>query len=117
VYLLGVGLALVALAFATTEAALASRAPGVTRANARRVRPGMTPAEAAAILRGLGDFLALDHHGADAESVGDWDCVGSSGIVRLSFRDGRVERAEWIPWGCDSPATDLLARLGAWLGW
>ena len=44
VYLLGVGLALVALALAFTDWAL-SLQPGVTEANARRIREGVTLAE------------------------------------------------------------------------
>src|SRR4051794_40501829 len=40
VYQLGVGMALVALAFVVTDWALSLR-PGVTEANVKRVRPGM----------------------------------------------------------------------------
>ena len=49
VYLLGVGLALVALALAFTDWALSLR-PGVTEVNVRRVKPGMTLAEVEAVL-------------------------------------------------------------------
>jgi hypothetical protein len=48
VYLLGVGLALVALAFALTDALLWR--PGVTEANVRRIRPGMKRTEVEAVL-------------------------------------------------------------------
>jgi hypothetical protein len=41
VHLLGVGVALVALTFVVTEAALGLR-PGVTEANDRRIREGMS---------------------------------------------------------------------------
>src|SRR5260370_36465154 len=51
VYLLGVGLALVALALAFTDWAL-SLQPGVTEANAKRIRAGMTLAEVEALLGG-----------------------------------------------------------------
>jgi hypothetical protein len=44
VYLLGVGLAMVALALAFTDWALSLRR-GVTEANAKRIRPGMTLAD------------------------------------------------------------------------
>jgi hypothetical protein len=54
VYSLGIGIALVALAFLVTEAALGPR-PGVTEVNARRIRPGMTMAEVEAVLGGPGD--------------------------------------------------------------
>jgi hypothetical protein len=49
VYLLGVGLALVALALAVTDWALSLRY-GVTEANYRRIRPGMTLEQVEAIL-------------------------------------------------------------------
>ncbi len=48
VFLLGVALFLMALAFLATDALLWR--PGVTEANARRIRPGMTLAQAEAIL-------------------------------------------------------------------
>jgi hypothetical protein len=51
VYLLGVGLALVALALAFTDWALSLR-PGVTEANVRRIRAGMTIREVEALLGG-----------------------------------------------------------------
>src|SRR5262249_15159236 len=49
VYLLGVGLALVALAFTTTDVLLRQR-PGVNEANVLRIRPGMTLAEVGTLL-------------------------------------------------------------------
>jgi hypothetical protein len=58
VYLLGVGLALVGLAFAVTDWALSLR-PGVTEANVRRLREGMTLAEVEAILGGPGTEKVL----------------------------------------------------------
>jgi hypothetical protein len=51
VYLLGVGLALVALALALTDWAVGPR-PGVTEANLRRLKPGMTLAEVQAVFGG-----------------------------------------------------------------
>jgi hypothetical protein len=51
VYLLGVGLALVALALAFTDWALSLR-PGITEANVRRIRVGMTLGEVGALLGG-----------------------------------------------------------------
>jgi hypothetical protein len=50
VFLLGVALFLVALAFLATDASLWR--PGVTEANMRRIRPGMTVTQAEAILGG-----------------------------------------------------------------
>src|SRR5262249_10302590 len=49
VYLLGVGLALVALALAFTDWALSLR-PGVTEANVKRIRPGMTLTDVEALM-------------------------------------------------------------------
>src|SRR5262245_4174386 len=49
VYLLGVGVALVALAFAVTHQLL-TPPPGVTEANVTRLRPGMTLNQVEAIL-------------------------------------------------------------------
>jgi hypothetical protein len=49
VYLLGVGLALLALALAFTKWALSLR-PGVTEANARKIRKGMTAKQVEDIL-------------------------------------------------------------------
>ena len=51
IYLLGVGLALVALALAFTDWALSFQ-PGVTEANARRIRPGMTQEAVESLLGG-----------------------------------------------------------------
>ena len=50
VYLAGVGLVLVALAFVVTDATLIRPQPGATEANVRRVRPGMTIREVEAIV-------------------------------------------------------------------
>jgi hypothetical protein len=52
VFLLGIGIALVALALAFTDWALSLR-PGVTEANVKRIRPGMTLKEVESILGGL----------------------------------------------------------------
>jgi hypothetical protein len=53
VYLLGVGLVLVALALAFTDWALSLR-PGATEANLKRIQPGMTLEQAEAFLGGPG---------------------------------------------------------------
>jgi hypothetical protein len=51
VYLSGVGLLLVGLAFVVTDRLLAPPpTPGITEANVRRLRPGMTPDEIEAVL-------------------------------------------------------------------
>jgi hypothetical protein len=51
VYMLGVGIALAALAFAVTDALLTPPpTPGVTEANVRRIRQGMSLAKVEGIL-------------------------------------------------------------------
>jgi hypothetical protein len=57
VFLLGVGVLLVTVAFVVTTTALGPR-PGVTEANARRIKPGMTMAEVEAIM-GHPAYLSL----------------------------------------------------------
>ncbi len=49
IYLLGLGLALIGLAFAVTDWAMGP-CPGVTEASVRRIKPGMTLLEVEAIL-------------------------------------------------------------------
>ena len=58
VFLLGVGVAVVALAFAMTDWAIGTMSvPGVMEAKVRRIKPRMTFAEVEAILGGPGRFL------------------------------------------------------------
>src|SRR5262249_36879003 len=130
VYLLGAGLALVALSLAFTDWALTLR-PGVTKANVKRVRPGMTVEEVEAILgdysdshvgMGIGtlpapsreDFQAFLHTIAH-----DPDC-GLDGVQLFKFAeagnalivfemDGRVRQAKWLPTG--RPSLGPLSRL------
>jgi hypothetical protein len=112
VYLLGVGLALVALALAFTDWALSLK-PGLTEANARRVRPGMTLGEVEALLGGPADTAQrADKCGGDW--LREWRCPRGEVYV-LSGPDGRVMQAVFQPQptGPQSP----LARLRAWLGW
>jgi hypothetical protein len=68
VYLLGEGLALVALALALTDWALSLR-PGVTEANVKRIRKGMTLAEAEALLGGPAQRAGRDRCGGAWERV------------------------------------------------
>jgi hypothetical protein len=107
VYLLGLGLALVTLAFAVTDWALGLR-PGVTEANVKRVRVGMTLAEVEGILGEAGDPFDCANHllfrGQNRNRI----------LVQID-RHGRVRRAVWVP-SREEP-TSPLARLRAWLGW
>src|SRR5262245_28274950 len=94
VYLLGVGLSLVALAFVATDAALGPR-PGVTKANFERIRVGMTLEEVQAVLgpaspNGLGVCSMAAGH----EEVWFREDV----LVCLSFdATGRVRGKGWYP--------------------
>ena len=112
VYVLGVGLALVALGLAFTDWALSLR-PGVTEANVKRIRPGMTLGEVEALLGGPADTAQrADKCGGDW--LRQWRCPRGEGYVQ-SGPDGRVMHAGFQPKriGFQSP----LDRLRAWLGW
>jgi hypothetical protein len=104
VYLLGLGLALVALAFLLTEALLWR--PGVTRANVRRVREGMTFREVQAL---LGDRPISLNWPTPAEMFG-------SGSVRaLAFEPGpEVEpqpaEGRWL-WSSDEDGATAIVRF------
>jgi hypothetical protein len=109
VYLLGVGLALVALGLAVTDLAMGPR-PGVTEANFRRVRPGMT-------VRQVKALLGEDGRAVDGYKNGSavWRWRGPVGEVLILFAaDGRARtQAGFYPYQSDAP----IARLRAWLGW
>jgi hypothetical protein len=134
VYLLGVGLVLVALAFIVTDRALPTT-PGVTEANVKRVKVGMTYGEVEDLL-GFPDLIARMNGGLrisrsqveaqlrgssavrDANSgfvVWPWD--GEEGTAVVYFRpDARVHKVTWMR--ADPPqGQSIFARLRAWLGW
>jgi hypothetical protein len=79
VYLLGVAVAMVAVAFAATEAALEPRASGVTRANARRLQPEMSRAEVERILGGLVEESEVD--GAWSSRINAWQGTEGTAYV------------------------------------
>ena len=133
VYLLGLGLALVALALAFTDWTLSLR-PVVTEANVRRVLPGMTPERVEALLGGPGKFVGGG--GSVFERSHPGEPLGRGGMFEMS----RWERYQWAgPDGVASVRFALdsslkprsvsevtfrrtagpgpLARLRAWLGW
>jgi hypothetical protein len=122
VYLLGVGLALVALALAFTDWALGLR-PGVTEANVKRIQTGMTLAEVEFL---LGSWPTEESVVARELAV-SWvvNCYSTRlswfaprGEARVYFRaGGRVEAAEWVLRPDGASKGDLPHRLRAWLGW
>ena len=75
VYLLGVGLALVALALAFTDWALSFQ-PGVTEANVKRIKPGMTMREVEGILGGAGRARVTITEGGREISAFQWTGPG-----------------------------------------
>jgi hypothetical protein len=104
VYLLGVGLALVALAFVLTDALLWQA--GVTEANVNRIRPGMSLEQAEGILGKATDARVLTKR----LSVAIWKDDASYYVIAL-FMDRRVKwiRSSWY----DAPKTPaLLAPKG-----
>jgi hypothetical protein len=107
VYLLGVGVALVAGAFLLTDAML--RRPGVTEANVRRIRPGMRVADVEAILGGKARVGPAFHL---------WVSEDGEAVAKVGA-DGRVEWAAFLhgPLRPSPPEPGSLARLRAWLGW
>jgi hypothetical protein len=107
VFLIGVALCLVAVAFVVT-CAVVGPAPGVTAANVRRVREGMTVAEVDARLG-----VAGVHLGDWAGRMAVW--YGSNGqAVAWLDDDGKVVRVEFRP--SQGPAPDTFDRLRKALG-
>ena len=125
VYLLGVGLALVALALAFTDWALSLR-PGVTEMNAKRIRPGMTLAEVEAIVGkpNLGGLVlpspAPPFEGEEwvpevESGTLIWESSDGSIFVEFNRKGVATGETTWIPSNDARPG--LLARLRAWLRW
>jgi hypothetical protein len=123
VYLLGCGLALVALGLALTDWAL-SLQPGVTEANVRRVQPDMTSGQVEAILGKPTSVMQGERripYGRRHEWAANWNGtwfawqVDNERSVIVLFRNGvvRFVAPDLKPRSPLSP----LARLRAWLGW
>jgi hypothetical protein len=118
VYLLGVGLALVALALAVTDWALGMRL-GVTEANHRRIRPGMALQEVESVLGPrVGDPARLSPFILATVGLGAFEMAcaweGSDGTGAICFgADGRVKDFHFS----ENRQSTPLARLRAWLSW
>jgi hypothetical protein len=121
-FLLGLGIAVVALAFAVTDGVIGPT-PGLTEANARRIKPGMTLREVEAILgaRGLcmGDGTRSFYYplpylwaGPDARVIVEFSLGGPA---EEAWREQRVVRNGVSFQRTASP--NPLARLRSWLGW
>jgi hypothetical protein len=125
-FLLGLGIGLVALAFVVTVEVLGP-SPGVTGANVRRIREGMTLKEVEGILGG-----GATVHMQCRSTVGATDAMkfwqGERGtaligffgsdqegwrVISSSFQVEPVVRTR-LP---QPPESSLLARLRSWLGW
>jgi hypothetical protein len=112
VYLLGLGAALVALALAFTDRALSLR-PGVTEANVKRIRAGMTLGQVNALLgsRPTDRLSVMGPGGPPFTYV--WKGPAGMALV-YELPGGRVRAAQWVR---DEDQPGPLARLRSWLGW
>jgi hypothetical protein len=111
VFLLGLGIVLVAVGLAFTDWALSLR-PGVTEANVKRVRPGMTQAEVEGILGGKGLLSYAPGASGSRASVYLWR-ESDRGAFVVFGPDGAVTSAGFERDSVQNP----LARLRSWLGW
>ncbi len=115
VYLLGVAVALVGLALGFTDWALSLR-PGVTEANTRRVREGMTRAEVEAILGGPGTLWIPPHRPTPPSTTYFWTGPRGEAVIRFSASTGPGDFVKSVHFK-RTEGTSRLARLRAWLGW
>jgi hypothetical protein len=126
VYLLGVGLVLVALGLVLTDALLWQ--PEASKANLRRIRPGMTLREVEAILGGPADrtydikrfppHMREMYYRPGEKWTRGW--AGTHGEAIVNFDEGdRVTSTCWDEvedTDPDNPPSPL-AKLRAWLDW
>ena len=115
VYLLGVGLALLALAFAVTEWGLGTRAGGM-EAKVRLIRPGMGLAEVQALLGGPGRFRGQEGNSESWTDLYEWTAPDGEVFVLFESR-GDAPVAALQAHFTRSERPGLIARLRAWLGW
>jgi hypothetical protein len=115
VYWLGVGITLVALVFALTNYVIGP-SPGVTEANAGRIRNGMTMKEVETILGGPGRRVFEEGAPGISSQGYQWVAAGGQVVVVFNRRGGSspaVSQALFIR----TASPSLLARLRTWLGW
>jgi hypothetical protein len=109
-----VGLALVALGLAVTDWAL-SLGPGLTAANVRRIRPGMTLGEVEAI---LGRCISDSSGGRPSWlTIREWRGPLGRGCIYFGPDDRVMETFDDTPVRIRPDNGGPLARLRAWLGW
>jgi hypothetical protein len=118
VYLLGVGMMLVTMAFLVTDRLLYS--PGITEANMRRIRPGMTRSEVERIFGGPPEF-GVGVIARKAEDVSDLALIwkrndGFCCAVIFDPRD-RTSGGVWIKGEHYPYQPRPLDHLRSWLGW
>jgi hypothetical protein len=120
---LGVGIVVLALAFLLAEWAL-TPPPGVTGANARRVRKGMTVRQAERLLGGPPQRWAPYRsrlRGRTRQVVDVWYCgewESEPVTVCIDFDPtGRVEEVEVLGEPHQGSELSFLSRLRAWLVW
>ena len=134
VYLLGVGLALVALAFAVTDWLLKPQLERM-EAKVQRIRPGMTLQQAVDILdwpgvdlgpQGRLGLMLVNDWGSENREIRLWYNLRSRRLVCAEFvrLDAHEQVRRWVNRFGPSPFTPpppprpgFLARLRAWLGW
>src|SRR5262245_21032151 len=103
VYLTGVGIGLVAIAFALTCQVL-DALPGVTEANVRRIKPGMLRTEVEALFGRAADVILPRpyHLGPGIPTIASWST--GRGAAYICFEgDGRVSEAAWHLASLDPP--------------
>jgi hypothetical protein len=117
VFLLGIGIAVLALAFVVTDCVIGPT-PGVTEANVRRIKPGMTWSEVNATFGASGELsllnLLLRHD--DSAIIYRWE--GPNGVAIARFGNGieRPKIVEFISFR-RTPGPNILSRLRSWLCW
>ncbi len=130
-----VGLAIVAVALAFLAVDGLCWRPGLTEANVRRIRDGMTLEEVRAILGDCPSMMGHEGHPVfrvyrvtqedldyasrqgNGRVVVNWGWFNGNGhVAQVCFRGNRVvQPVSWF--GGKGEPPELFARLRAWLGW